>query len=126
MAPVKLEAFSYVKIISPAFDPKLVLLCRVYFTNKEKSKYVLVGFYPAKNYHSLLELSGAKLLPNVLTDAYVATMAQKLPSLLAAMCRNEQYQCKSDDGVFWMNTTRSYRFVKVLLDKHSNYTIFEI
>jgi hypothetical protein len=35
------------------------------------------------------------------------------------MCRKEQYQCPSDDGVFWMNTIRSYQVAKVFLDEHS-------
>ena len=36
---------------------------------------------------------GVNLLPIVLTAEYVATMAERLPSLLEAICQNEQYQC---------------------------------
>ena len=49
----------------------------------------------------------------------MATMAERLPGLIEAMCRNEQYQCKSEDGVFRMNTTQSHSFAEVFLDKLS-------
>jgi len=37
---------------NPAFDPKRVLLRRLFFINEDRTKYVSVGFYPfATNYH---------------------------------------------------------------------------
>ena len=53
----------------------------------------------------------------LLTVAYIATMAQRLPSLVEAMYHNK-HQCRSDDKVFRMNTTGSYRVARVTLDKH--------
>ena len=87
LAPLELEACSYVEVISPPFDPNRVLR-RVFFTNHEKSKCASVGFYPDHNYQPLLRI---KLVPIVLTGAWVATIAQHLPNLIAAMCRIEQY-----------------------------------
>jgi hypothetical protein len=110
LAFLELEACFYVEVISRTFDPNRVFLRRLFFTNYDKAKYLLVGFYPVHNYQPLVELGGANLLRIVLTDAYVATMAQQLSSLVAGMCRNEQFQCKSDRGVFGMNTTLSYSF----------------
>ena len=46
--------------ISPAFDPNRVLLRRVFFIGAEKSKYVLIGFYPTRNYQPLVELGGCE------------------------------------------------------------------
>ena len=40
---------------NPAFDPKRVLLRRLFFINDVRTKYVSVGFYPARNYLPLLE-----------------------------------------------------------------------
>ena len=34
------------------------------------------------------------------------------------MCQNEQHLYKSDDKVFRMNTTGSYRVARVIPDKH--------
>jgi hypothetical protein len=56
---------------NPAFDPNKVLLRRVCFINDENSKYVSVGFYPAKNYQPLVEFGDAKILPITLTDQRV-------------------------------------------------------
>jgi len=55
----------------------------------------------------------------VLWAAYVATMAERLPSLLEALCQNEQHQCKSEDKMFKLDTTQSCRDARVTLDKHS-------
>jgi len=46
-------------------------------------------------------------------------MADRLPRLLEAVSQNEQYQCKSEDKVFRMNTTGTFRVAEVILDKHS-------
>jgi hypothetical protein len=40
---------------NPAFDPKRVLLRRLFFINDVRTKYVSVGFYPASNYLPLFE-----------------------------------------------------------------------
>ena len=43
-------------IINPAFDPKRVLLRRVFFFGPEKTKYISIGFYPSRNSQPLVEL----------------------------------------------------------------------
>ena len=106
LAP-ELGPCTYVEVICPAFDPNRVLLRRVFFLNDSKPKYVSVGFYPAHKYQSHVEFGGVKLLPMLHTSDYVPTMAERLPSLVEAMCQNEQYQCRSEDKVFRMNTTGS-------------------
>jgi hypothetical protein len=108
-----LDPCTYVEIVSPAFDPNRVLLRRVFFLNDNKSK-----FYPAQNYHPLVEFGGSKLLPLVLTAEYVATLAERLPRLVEAMCQNEHYQCRSEEKVFRLNTTGSYRVARLTLDKN--------
>ena len=112
-----MDPCTYVEVVSPAFDPNRVLLRRIFFLNNDKSKYVLVGFYPAQNYQPLVEFGGAKLLPMLLTSDYVAAMAERLPGLVEAMCQNEQHQYRPGDKDFTMNTTGSYRVARVTLDK---------
>ena len=102
----------------PAFDPNRVLLRRVFFLNDDKSKYVSVGFYPAQNYQPLVEFKGNKLLPLLLAAEYVTILAERLADLVEAMCQNEQFQWRSEDKVFRVNSTGSYRVARFTLDKH--------
>jgi len=49
------------------FDPNKVLLRRVFFLDHEKTKYISVEFYPARNYQPLVEVGSPKSTPIVLT-----------------------------------------------------------
>jgi len=40
---------------SPAFEPQRVLLGRLFLINSYRTKYVSVGFYPARDYQPLVE-----------------------------------------------------------------------
>jgi hypothetical protein len=40
---------------NPAFDPKRVLFRRLFCINEDRTKYVSVGFYPARDYLPLVE-----------------------------------------------------------------------
>jgi hypothetical protein len=108
----------FVEIVSPVFDPNLVLLRRFFFANNDKSKYISVGFNPAQHYQPLVELAGAKFLPILLTSDYVALMAERLPALVESMRQNEKHRFLSEDEVFRMNSTGYYRIARVTLDKH--------
>jgi hypothetical protein len=48
--------------------PERVLLRHVFFLNAEKSRYVSVGFYPARYYRVLTEFGGPGLSPLTLTE----------------------------------------------------------
>jgi hypothetical protein len=61
-------------MISPIFDPKRVLLLRIFFINDDKSKYFSVSFYHAKKYQPLLEFVGGKLWALTLSEDYPDTM----------------------------------------------------
>jgi hypothetical protein len=41
---------AFVQPISPLFVPSMVLLRRIFFIDADKTRYVSVGFYPARNY----------------------------------------------------------------------------
>ena len=70
---------------NPAFDPKRVLLHRLFFINEDRTKYVSVGFYPARDYLPLVEFGvlrrggGPKTL--ILSDEQVDALAETLPTL---------------------------------------------
>ena len=78
---------------NPAFDPKTVLLCRLFFINEDRTYYVSVGFYPTHDYLPLVEFEvvqrggGPKTL--ILSDEQVDAMAEVQPMLRDAMCSVE-------------------------------------
>ena len=115
--PTRSDPCTYVEIVGLAFDPNRFLLRRGFFLNDDKSKYVS-RILPAKNYQPLVELGGTRLLPLVLTAEYVNIVAERLPGLVEAMCRKEHFQRRSEDKDFRMNSTGSYRFARLTLDKH--------
>jgi hypothetical protein len=41
----------------------MVLLRRIFFIDTDKTRYVSVGFYPARNFDVLVEFGGPKLRP---------------------------------------------------------------
>ena len=56
-------------------DPNRALLRSVFFVAEDKSKYVSVGYYPARDYQPLAEFGGAKKLPLLLNVQQLQTMA---------------------------------------------------
>ena len=64
---------------NPAFDPNSVLLRRLFFINEDRTKYVSVGFYPARDYLPLIEFGilrragGPKTL--ILSDEHVDALS---------------------------------------------------
>jgi len=84
------------------------------FSSEDKSKFVSVGYYPARGYQPLAEFGGAKKLP-LLLDAQLQTLAENIASLCNALSANENFSKK--DGDLKMNTTGSYRIARVYLGK---------
>jgi len=89
---------------NPAFDPKRVLLGRMFFVNDDKTKYVSVGYYPARDYQPLVEFGafrrgGSKCL--ILADEQVAALAHCLPSIRDSMCvGGDRVVIKCESGNF--------------------------
>jgi hypothetical protein len=77
-----------------------------------------VGFYPAHNYQPLLELGGTRILPLVLPTEFVKILVERLPALVEAMCRNEQFVWCSEGADFKIHTRRAYRTARFTHDKH--------
>jgi len=73
---------------SLAFDSQRVLLRRLFFINYDRTKYVSVGFYPARDYQPLVEFSairrgGSKTI--LLKNEHIDTVADVLPKLLVSV-----------------------------------------
>jgi len=70
---------------SPAFDPQRVLLKHLFFISSDRTKYLSVGFYPARDYQPMVEFhailrSGSKSI--VLKDEHIDPLAECLPKFL--------------------------------------------
>jgi len=91
------------------------LLRRVFFVAEDKSKYVSVSYYPARDYQPLAEFGGAKKLPLLLNAQQLQTTADNIAALSDDLYRNEHY--KKTVGDFKMNTTGSYRVSRVYRGK---------
>jgi len=88
---------------NPAFDPKRDLLRRMFFINEDKTKYVSVGYYPARDYQPLVEFGairrgGSKSL--ILSDERDAALANCLPAIGDSICVGGDrvvIKCESDN-----------------------------
>lgn len=105
----------FIEAVGPEFDPKRVLLRRVFFISEDKTRYVSVGFYPSRNYQPLVELGGPRVKSILLTDQHVTTLAECLPRICEAMYANTQYSCS--DGAFRLNTTGNLGVARLYIQK---------
>jgi len=104
------------EVVSSALsNPNRAMIRRFFFIAEDKSKYVSVGFYPARGYQPLAEFGGPKKLPLPLNAHQLQTMADNIAALCNALSTNEHFVKK--DGDFKMNTTGSYRLARVYLGK---------
>jgi hypothetical protein len=106
----------YSESVGLTFDPQWVLLRRVFFLNKEKSKYVSVGFYPALDYQPLVEFGGSQNKPIFITPYIAESLAQHLPRMCNSMCGNEHYAFRV--GLFRLTTNGTLKVARTYFDKH--------
>jgi len=105
---------------NPAFDPKRVLLRRLFFINEDRTKYVSVGFYPARDYLPQVEFGvlrragGPKTL--ILGEEQVDALAETLPTLRGDMCSGGARGCRCESGAFRLDVTRSGRTARLYVD----------
>jgi len=113
-------------IVSTALaSPNRAMLRRVFFIAEDKSKFVSVGYYPARGYQPLAEFGGAKKLPLLFDIQQLQILAENIASLCNALSANEHFSKK--EGDLKMNTTGSYRIARAYLGKqYSSFTYEEL
>ena len=109
---------------NPAFDPKRVLHRRMFFINEDKTKYMSVGFYLARDYQPLVEFGairreGSKSL--ILTQQK-SRGAGGLTAIRDSMCvGGDRIIIKCESGNFRLHTPKRHDsdrlFVGTELDK---------
>jgi len=77
-----------------AFDTKRILLLRLFIINEERTKYVSVCFYHARDYLLLVEFRdvrrGGEPKNLILSHEKVDAMAERFPMLWDTMCSGEK------------------------------------
>jgi hypothetical protein len=96
-------------------NPNTAVLRRVFFIAEDKSKFLTVGYHPARGSHPLAEFGGAKKLPLLLDAQQMQTMSENIATLCKVLSKFEHFSKK--DGDFKMNTTGKYRIARVYLGK---------
>jgi len=80
--PPELDMSNFlVEAVNPTFDPNRVLLFASSSSMKKRTRYVSVGFYPARNYQHLVEFVGSKIKFIILDPQHVEKMAASLPKI---------------------------------------------
>ena len=83
----------------------------MFFINEDKTKYVSVGFYPARYYHPRVEfgtIRRGRSKSLILTDEQVATLVDCLPAIRDSMCVGGDRIIKCESGYFRLHTTRRH------------------
>lgn len=93
--------------------PERVLLRRVYFLNKQHSKYISFGFYPNRDNQAHAEIGSSRQCFIVLTPYLFSTLALHLPKLCEHLGKEKPYKC-TEMG-FQLRTIG--KLVKVKLNK---------
>jgi len=97
-----------------------VLLRSLFFINEDRTKYVSVGFYVARDYLPLFEFGvlrragGSKTL--ILGDELLDALAETQPTLRGYMCSGGAGGCRFESGTFRPNVTRSGRTARLFVD----------
>jgi len=98
---------------SPSFDPQRVFLIRLFFIYSDRTKYVSVSFYPARDYKLLVEFGvirrgGSKSI--LFTEERIDTLTDCLSKMLVSICNGgtdaAAVWCKS--GFFRLSLPKIY------------------
>jgi len=90
----------------------------MFFINEDKTKYMSVGLYRARDYQPLVEFGairrgGSKSL--ILTDEQFASLADFLPAIRDSMCVGEHRVTKCESGKFRLHTRKTHGSAKLFV-----------
>lgn len=100
-----------------ASRPTPNFLRRVYFMNKQHSKYISLGFYPDLENAPHVEIGSSRQVPIVLTPYLFSILALHLPKLCQHLCNGLPYKCS--ELCFRLQITNHGKQAKISLNKRS-------
>jgi hypothetical protein len=77
------------------------------------TKYVSIGYYPARNYESMVEFGSVRNNQIILTEPQVRFLAETIPNMCESLCNNESTTFK--DGDIRLTTTGSIKVARLYL-----------
>jgi hypothetical protein len=75
---------------------------RIYFLNKDRSRFISIGYYPDRKYEPYVEIGGVKC-GVTLSAYYFTSLVNHLPKLAEKLSKNQAYRCdeKTFHFVYW-------------------------
>jgi len=122
----ELDMYLKTDCVNPLFDPSRVLLRRVFFIDREKTKYISVWFYSSRNYQPLVEIRSPKSNPIILTDLHVKTLAEHLPPQCEALCRDKFFKVLDGDLKMYSSTTHKSAVISLSTKKNKRSINFKL
>jgi len=74
-------------VSTPLANPNRAMLRRVFFIAEDKSKFLSVGYYPARGYQPLAEFGGAKKLPLLFDAQQLQTLVENIATVQRSVCK---------------------------------------
>jgi len=90
-----------------------VLVRRLFFINSNKTKYVSVGFYPAREFQPLVGFGAIRRRRSkiiLFTEKHIYMLAQCLPKMLVSICNGFRaaFFVRCESGAFRLSPPRNY------------------
>jgi len=95
---------------SPAFDLQGILLRRLFFINSNRTKYISVCFYPARDYQPLVDFGAIRRGGSnsiLLKDELIDTLADCLPKMLVSVCDGKGTRAGCVSGAIRLSPPKS-------------------
>ena len=92
-------------------NPHRVLLRRLFFINSDRTKYVSVGFYPARDYQPMVEFGAIRRGESksiILKDKHIDTLADCLPKMLVSICNGGGTGAGCVTGAFLLSPAKNF------------------
>jgi hypothetical protein len=100
-------------VVAMAAPPEAVVHRRIYFLNKDRSRFVSFGYYPDRKYEPYVEIGGVKC-GVILSPYYFTSLVNHLPKLAEHLSKNQAYRC--DEESFHLRLPNGKRNVTIQCD----------
>jgi hypothetical protein len=96
-----------------AAPPEAGVLRRIYFLNKDRSRFISIGYYPDRNYKPYVEIGGVKC-GVILSAYYFTSLVNHLPKLAEHLSKDQAFRC--DEETFHLRLLDGKRCVTIQCD----------
>jgi hypothetical protein len=101
------------RVVAVAAPPEAVVHIRIYFPNKDRSRFISIGYYPDRKYEPYDEIGGVKC-GVILSAYYLTSLVNHLPKLAEHLSKNQAHRC--DEETFHLRLLDGKRSVTFQCD----------